>query len=75
MRALRKQVAQEQDVPPFAVFQEYSLEDMALKYPISLQELIQINGVGEGESQTVREKFIDFIKKYVEENQIVRPMI
>ena len=72
LRALRKQVAQEQDVPPFAVFQEYSLEDMALKYPISLQELIQINGVGEGKAKRYGSKFIHLIKKYVEENQIFR---
>lgn len=72
LRALRKQVAQEQDVPPFAVFQEYSLEDMALKYPISLQELIQINGVGEGKAKRYGSKFIHLIEKYVEENQIVR---
>jgi ATP-dependent DNA helicase RecQ len=63
LRALRKQVAQEQDVPPFAVFQEYSLEDMALKYPISLQELIQINGVGEGKAKRYGSKFIHLIKK------------
>ena len=72
LRALRKQVAQEQDVPPFAVFQEYSLEDMALKYPISLQELIQINGVGKGKAKRYGSKFIHLIKKYVEENQIFR---
>jgi ATP-dependent DNA helicase RecQ len=70
---LRKQVAQEEDVPPFAVFQEYSLEDMALKYPISLQELNQINGVGEGKAKRYGAKFIELIKKYVHENEITRP--
>ena len=74
LRSLRKQVAQEEDVPPFAVFQEYSLEDMALKYPISLQELNQINGVGEGKAKRYGSKFIELIKKYVAENQITRPM-
>ena len=73
MRSLRKKVALEEDVPPFAVFQEYSLEDMALKYPINLQELIQINGVGEGKAKRYGSKFIDLIKKYVEENEIIRP--
>ena len=73
LRSLRKQVAQEEDVPPFAVFQEYSLEDMALKYPISLQELNQINGVGEGKAKRYGSKFIKLIKKYVDENQIIRP--
>lgn len=73
LRSLRKQVAQEEDVPPFAVFQEYSLEDMALKYPIILQELNQINGVGEGKAKRYGAKFIELIKTYVEENQITRP--
>ena len=73
LRSLRKKVAQEEDVPPFAVFQEYSLEDMALKYPISLQELNQINGVGEGKAKRYGSKFIELINKYVEENEIIRP--
>ena len=70
---LRKHVAKKADVPPFAVFQEHSLEDMALKYPISLQELIQINGVGEGKAKRYGIKFIELIKKYVVENEIIRP--
>ena len=70
---LRKQVAKKADVPPFAVFQEHSLEDMALKYPISLQELVQINGVGEGKAKRYGIKFIELIKKYVVENEIIRP--
>ena len=73
LRSLRKQVAKEEDVPPFAVFQEYSLQDMALKYPVSFQELNQINGVGEGKARRYGAKFIDLIQKYVEENQITRP--
>ena len=73
LRSLRKKVAMEEDVPPFAVFQEYSLEDMALKYPISLKELNQINGVGEGKAKRYGSKFIELIKRYVDENQITRP--
>ena len=73
LRSLRKKVAMEEDVPPFAVFQEYSLEDMAFKYPISLKELNQINGVGEGKAKRYGSKFIELIKKYVDENQITRP--
>lgn len=73
LRALRKKVAQEEDVPPYAVFQEYSLEDMSLKYPISMQELTQINGVGEGKAKRYGSKFIDLINKYVQDNQITRP--
>ena len=73
LRSLRKKVAMDEDVPPFAVFQEYSLEDMALKYPINFKELNQINGVGEGKAKRYGSKFIELIKNYVEENQIIRP--
>ena len=70
---LRKQVASESEVPPYAVFQEYSLEDMCLKYPITQEELININGVGEGKAKRYGDKFLSLIKLYVEENQILRP--
>ena len=70
---LRKQVAGESEVPPYAVFQEYSLEDMCLKYPITQEELININGVGEGKAKRYGYKFLSLIKLYVEENQILRP--
>ena len=73
LMALRKKVAQESDVPPFAVFQEYSLEDMALKYPINIQEMSNINGVGEGKARRYGKTFIDLINNYVEENDITRP--
>ena len=73
LRSLRKEVAQEEDVPPYAVFQEYSLEDMALKYPISNKEMNNINGVGEGKATRYGKKFVTLIKKYVEENEITRP--
>jgi ATP-dependent DNA helicase RecQ len=73
LMALRKKVAQESDVPPFAVFQEYSLEDMALKYPINIQEMSNINGVGEGKARRYGNTFIDLISNYVEENDITRP--
>ena len=73
MLGLRKKVAEEADVPPYAVFQEYSLEDMALKYPISELELQNINGVGEGKAKRYGSKFISLIKTYVDENDITRP--
>ena len=73
LRLLRKKVAKEENVPPFAVFQEYSIEDMALKYPINLLELNKINGVGEGKAKRYGAKFIELIKKYVDENEIIRP--
>ena len=70
---LRKQVASQNEVPPYAVFQENSLEEMCLKYPIYLEELININGVGEGKAKRYGKKFLEIIKKHVEENSILRP--
>lgn len=70
---LRKQVAEANEVPPYAVFQENSLEEMCLKYPISLEELITINGVGEGKAKRYGDQFINLINQYVEENEITRP--
>ncbi len=73
LKALRKVVADESDVPPYAVFQDYSLEDMALKYPINIKEMANINGVGEGKAKRYGKKFVDLINNYVEENNITRP--
>lgn len=73
LRDLRKKVAKKLGVPPFVVFQEPSLEDMALKYPISQVELINIHGVGEGKAKKYGADFIALINRYVEENEIVRP--
>ncbi len=70
---LRKEVASTNEVPPYAVFQENSLEEMCLKYPISLEELVSINGVGEGKAKRYGAPFIEMIQKYVEENNILRP--
>ena len=71
--SLRKDVAKTSHVPPYAVFQEYSLEDMCLKYPINHEELININGVGEGKANRYGGHFLKLINSYVIENQIVRP--
>ena len=73
LKALRKVVADESDVPPYAVFQDYSLEDMSLKYPINIKEMANINGVGEGKAKRYGKKFVDLINNYVEENSITRP--
>ena len=73
LRGLRKKVAQNNEVPPYAVFQEYSLEDMCLKYPINHEEMVNINGVGEGKVKRFGQQFIQLIKTYVEENDILRP--
>ncbi len=73
LRDLRKKVAKKVGVPPFVVFQEPSLEDMALKYPISKEELINIHGVGEGKAKKYGAAFLELISQYVEEKDIIRP--
>ncbi|MGO4770926.1 DNA helicase RecQ [Flavobacterium sp. W22_SRS_FK3] len=73
LRELRKKVAKKLGVPPFVVFQDPSLEDMALKYPISLTELYNIHGVGEGKAKKYGSDFVALISRYVEDNDIIRP--
>lgn len=73
LRDLRKKTAKRLGVPPFVVFQDPSLEDMALKYPITIDELINTHGVGEGKAKKYGKEFIELISHYVEENDIVRP--
>jgi len=73
LRDLRKKVARKLTVPPFVVFQDPSLEDMALKYPISLEELGNIHGVGEGKAKKYGKEFVELISRYVDENDIIRP--
>ncbi|MFH6972050.1 DNA helicase RecQ [Flavobacterium petrolei] len=73
LRDLRKKVAKKVGVPPFVVFQDPSLEDMALKYPVSQEELINIHGVGEGKAKKYGKEFLELISRYVIENDITRP--
>ena len=73
LKDLRKKVANRQGVPPFAVFQDPSIDDMALKYPITIDELAKVHGVGEGKARKFGREFVNMIEKYVEENDIVRP--
>jgi ATP-dependent DNA helicase RecQ len=73
LRELRKKVAKKLGVPPFVVFQDPSLEDMALKYPITQDELINIHGVGEGKAKKYGAPFVELVSRYVEDNDIVRP--
>jgi len=73
LRDLRKKTAKRLSVPPFVVFQDPSLEDMALKYPISMDELINIHGVGEGKAKKYGKEFIELISHYVQENDVIRP--
>ena len=73
LKDLRKKVAVNYGVPPFAVFQDPSIDDMALKYPITLEELSKVHGVGEGKARKFGKEFISLISKYVEDNGVVRP--
>jgi len=73
LRELRKKVAKKLGVPPFVVFQDPSMEDMALKYPITQEELINIHGVGEGKAKKYGASFVELISRYVEDNDIIRP--
>ncbi len=73
LKDLRKNIAKKLGVPPFAVFQDPSLDDMALKYPISLEDLANVHGVGEGKARKYGAEFIKLISKYVDENDILRP--
>ncbi len=73
LKDLRKKNAKKLSVPPFVIFQDPSLEDMALKYPITLAELANVHGVGEGKAKKYGKDFVALIAKYVEDNDIVRP--
>lgn len=73
LKDLRKKIAKRKEVPPFVVFQDPSLDDMALKYPITNEELVNIHGVGEGKAKKFGKEFITLIQDYVEENDILRP--
>ena len=73
LKSLRKKVAKTKNLPPFVIFQDPSLEDMALQYPITIDELVNINGVGAGKANRFGKEFIEFIADYVEENNIDRP--
>ena len=73
LKDLRKQNAKKLGVPPFVIFQDPSLDDMSLKYPITMQEMFNIHGVGEGKAKKYGKDFVELISKYVEENEIIRP--
>ena len=73
LKDLRKKVAMQHGLPPFVIFQDPSLEDMAVQYPITLEEMQNITGVGVGKARKFGEEFIKLIKAYVEEKEIIRP--
>lgn len=74
LKDLRKEIAKKNDLPPFVIFQDPSLEDMAIQYPVKIEELKQISGVGAGKAERFGKPFVELIKKYVEDNEIERPM-
>ncbi|TCD24838.1 DNA helicase RecQ [Pedobacter psychrodurus] len=74
LKEQRKKIAKQKSVPPFVVFQDPSLEEMCTHYPITMEELRQISGVGSGKAMKFGTPFIELIKKYVEDNDIERPI-
>jgi ATP-dependent DNA helicase RecQ len=73
LKDLRKDISKKENLPPFVIFQDPSLEDMAIQYPISEEEMKQIVGVGAGKAFKYGKPFVELIQKYVEENEITRP--
>ena len=73
LKDLRRKVAKKLDLPPFVIFQDPSLEDMSVQYPVTLEEMQNISGVGVGKARKFGEEFIKLIKAYVEEKEIIRP--
>ena len=73
LKDLRKKVAKQHGLPPFVIFQDPSLEDMAVQYPITIEEMQNITGVGVGKASKFGEEFVKLIKAYVEEKEIIRP--
>lgn len=72
LKDLRKDISKEENLPPFVIFQDPSLEDMAFRYPITMDELTDITGVGAGKARKYGEPFLELIQQYVEENEIER---
>ena len=73
MKDLRKKMSKKLEVPPYVIFQDPSLEAMATNYPVTVEELQNIPGVGAGKARRYGKEFVEIIKKYVEENEILRP--
>lgn len=73
LKDLRKKVSQKHQLPPYVIFQDVSLEQMATVYPITLEELQNIQGVGAGKARRYGKEFVELIKKHCEENDIERP--
>lgn len=74
LKDLRRDISKKEDLPPFVIFQDPSLQDMTVQYPINLEELKNISGVGAGKAAKYGIPFVQLIDKYVQENEIMRPM-
>ena len=70
LKKLRKEIAKKKDLPPYVIFQDPSLEEMATIYPTTKEELLRINGVGTGKAEKFGKPFLETIEKFVEENEI-----
>lgn len=73
LKDLRKEISKEEALPPYVIFQDPSLEDMCIQYPTTMEEMTHIAGVGTGKAQKYGKRFIELIRKYVEDNEIERP--
>ncbi|HYX05685.1 MAG TPA: DNA helicase RecQ [Bacteroidales bacterium] len=73
LKDLRKRISKQKKIPPFVIFQDPSLEDMAIQYPVTMEELQNIVGVGSGKAHRYGKEFIELIKAYVDEKEIIRP--
>lgn len=73
LKDLRKSISQRENLPPFVIFQDPSLEDMCIQYPTTMEEMTHISGVGAGKAQKYGKEFITLIRQYVEDNEIERP--
>jgi ATP-dependent DNA helicase RecQ len=73
LKDLRKQISRQLRLPPFVIFQDPSLEDMAIQYPINIEEMQNITGVGVGKAKKYGKEFVELIRKYVKEKEIIRP--
>ena len=74
LKDLRKEISRKENLPPFIIFQDPSLEDMAIHYPTKVDEMKNITGVGTGKASKYGKPFLELIAKYVEENEIIRPI-
>jgi len=73
LKDLRKKIAKKHNLPPYVIFQDPSLADMSIQYPVNLEELQNIQGVGQGKARRYGKEIVELIAKYVEENEIERP--